>query len=89
MARTFDYNHVWIYEDSVSLGPLATIVTEDGTQYRLWDEIKKVPKMAYTHNRGLISINLDIWNAIELWAGQDQFGGMDLHEFLTRMFGDK
>lgn len=83
--------HIWVYDDSVNIGPLGAIaIDEDGESHvrdvNVWEEIQKVKMSVIISAKShMITISRGTWDAINVWA-ENQFGGLELHDYLNRMF---
>lgn len=91
MIRRRHNKHIWVYDDTVNLGPLAAIAIDEGGEdhardVNVWEEIQKVKmSVIIAAKPHMITISRGTWDAINVWA-QNQFGGLELHDYLNRMF---
>ena len=78
---------IWLYDDSMVIGPLATIWLEDGTKVDVWNEVLQtgMSLIIGVPTEHKITLKPEVWTAIVSWATANQFGGMPLHSYLNRM----
>lgn len=81
--------HVWVYNDTVNIAPLAKISDADGNDVMLWDQIVRLnPGLIVKKTTYMITIKRSLWDMIVAWSESGQFAGMELHDYLNRMFGN-
>lgn len=81
------HRHIWVYDDTAMIGPLATIDI-DGKDVMIFNELLKTNRgLIIARSGAFLTVKRDVWDAIDTWADNGQFGGLDLSDYLNRMFG--